>query len=472
MVFALLGCFSLVAHWWKPRKDLGGKIPLTWVAGTNPMRSTQIGGFNRENPDLHLALDYGNNGLQKILLQCASGVGPDIFEVFGSEELQTYVESGIAWDITEPARKGGFSADNAIWPAAREEITYQGRQYAYSCSLVAEFIIYNKNVFDHLGLPYPEDGMTWSQFVELGRQINIAAAQKPSAGRKIIPCGNLGWEAFFESQRGEFIAEDGRLRIADSAELRTAFEMHRDFIFKHRITPSKTDVAMQSGQGGFGAGVINQFAAGNFAMMKTGEWVLINFNNVHTRQRQELEKRGVSAATLPPLERPLRLGCVMIPRFPDREPGLRIRNRSAAINMRSPRREQALAFLQYMAGPTYSQIINEGVDGLPGNPAFVELGVTDLAPDLARLDMHEMTKVSARYGYSPRKSPYLLQSEIMRILRAQIDRLENNPALPIDGILQQAQAQLEKLMHRNLDHDAELQKQFVARFGEQALKDL
>nr|HRJ72574.1 ABC transporter substrate-binding protein [Terrimicrobiaceae bacterium] len=163
IVAAGLGTLTAVAVIWRPRAAPDGRTPLVWVTDNNPARSEQIENFNRANPDLALSLDYGNAGLQKIILQCSSGVGPDIFD-YADDQLQALAEAGVVWDVTAAAQEMGFSAARDTWPAAAPLLAYDGRQYGYPCNLDVYLLIYNKNVFDDFGVPYPTGLMTMEEF--------------------------------------------------------------------------------------------------------------------------------------------------------------------------------------------------------------------------------------------------------------------------------------------------------------------
>jgi multiple sugar transport system substrate-binding protein len=457
LVFILLVALSAGrAVFLNPGTSQGGRS-LVWVSGSNPVRQAQIAAFNREHPDLSLGLDVAGTGAQKIILQCASGVGPDIIDIYYGEQLQTYVDAGVLWDVTEAARAGGFAADErTLWPSAREEVVYEGRQYAYPCNLGADILLYNKNVFDQLGLPYPQGVLDWEAFRELGARITAGSRD----GAALYPVTGMSWTVFFESMGGQLFHENGRLRIAGSPELTRALEMHRDYIFKHRMMPSAAEMSSMSGQGGWGAGSMNQFASGRFAMIVTGEWAIIGLSRTYQRQVKVLADRGLTEGQAEPALKPLRLGAVLIPRFADRPPCYRVRSRSAGINAASPNREEALQFLKFLSGASYSEVVNRETDSLPGNPQFAELGIQPGPPALARLEMHELTKEALRNGYTPRRSPFISTSDAMSAVRKQVNRLENNPGLEVPVLLAAAQAEMEKLIARNLSRDPQLREQY------------
>lgn len=215
-----------------------------------------------------------------------------IFDVYAGEQLQTYAQAGVLWDVTEAARQGGFSAAEDLWPSAREEVTYEGRQYSYPCNLGASILFYNKNVFDHFGAPYPEGILTWDEFLALGKRVGSPA----NTGQiSIHAVTGLSWQVFFESLGGQFFAEDGTPRIADSPELTRSLEMYRDYIFAHKLMPTALELRSMSGQGGWGSGGLNQFAGGRFAMIITGEWAIIGLTRTYEKPIARTASEGHDA---------------------------------------------------------------------------------------------------------------------------------------------------------------------------------
>lgn len=447
IVAAGLGVLTVVAMIWRPRTSPDGRTPLVWVTDNNPARSEQIENFNRANPDLALGLDYGNAGLQKIILQCSSGVGPDIFD-YGDDQLQALAEAGVVWDVTSAAQEMGFSAASDTWPAAAPLLSYDGRQYGYPCNLDVYLLIYNKNVFDDFGVPYPSGLMTMDEFFAMAERVNSRTNPHAGRGGNVFAVSGFNWRILFGSLRGEYFSESGLPVIAGSPALRKAFETHREMIFTRRLMPTSVEMKSMSGQGGWGATTLNQFAAGKFAMTLTGQWSLIAFTRMHRHQTEKSSAR--------PGERPLRLGAVLIPRFSGHPPCYRLQTRLAGINAHSPRRTEALKFLQYLAGPVYSESINRGMDALPGNPKYADLGLVPGPPDLARMEMHAVTKEAVVHGYSPRRSPFLLTSDVVRVLDTQVSRMESNPGLSVDKLLRDAQAEIDVLLRRNLERNPEL----------------
>jgi hypothetical protein len=272
--------------------------------------------------------------------------------------------------------------------------------------------------------------------------------------------GGADWQHFFESQAGQFFSADlTQLQITQGA-LPTAFQMHKDMIYQYKVSPSTVELKAMSGQGGFGSGeALGQFSDGRFAMITIGKWALVDFRAAY---KDEVERAGNDPAKL---ARVIRLGSVHMPHMAGSAPVYRVGAKSTAVNALGPDREKALAFLTYLAGPEYSAIINEGVDALPGNPAYADYGLQPGIPALGELEMHRNTVESMKFGYVLRQSPFLLTEDIYTVIKEQISRVEADPDLPVANELRAAEDQLLTLMQRNLDRDPALAAKFKALTG-------
>jgi len=124
------------------------------------------------------------------------------------------------------------------------------------------------------------------------------------------------------------------------------------------------------------------------------------------------------------------------------------------INPDSPHREQALAFLEFLASDTYARMVE--VYGMPGNPRQVSYDYPISHPEL---DEHAITRCVVemmRSGYQTRKSPFLLNFDVDRVLNEQALRLEADPSLDVRTLLAEAQHELDDLLQLNLRRDPRL----------------
>ena len=161
--FAAAGCvlvlLSVVAWRLQPRPP-AGKVPLIWVSDDNPARREQIGLFNRLHPTYDLRLDP-SAGLEKVILQCLAGVGPDLFDSYGPSQLDAYIRSGAAWDLTDALARRGLDLSGRVYPSALSFGTRHGRVYGFPTNISVDALWFHKDLFAQARVPSPKGPWTW-----------------------------------------------------------------------------------------------------------------------------------------------------------------------------------------------------------------------------------------------------------------------------------------------------------------------
>ncbi|MEF3304572.1 ABC transporter substrate-binding protein [Paenibacillus sp. GYB003] len=130
----------------------------------------------------------------------ASGRFPDL--IFTSSlGVPGFLDIGLASDLNELIDKSKTDL-NAFEKRAIDEIKAFGKDgqvYALPFSLNGGVMFYNKTIFDRAGLPYPKDGMTWEETIELAKKLALKVPD-------VRALSNEG---------GIRVAEDMRLPYAD-----------------------------------------------------------------------------------------------------------------------------------------------------------------------------------------------------------------------------------------------------------------
>jgi ABC-type glycerol-3-phosphate transport system substrate-binding protein len=466
-IFCGLVALSLIAGLLAPSPPKGRTVVL-WASSANPFRLTQIERFNALHPGLLLKLDSSNNRFDKIIVQNSSGVGPDCFDVLTGSYLQAYVESGVACDITDLADARGILADRDAWPSIHNEITYEGRQYGYPANAGTFMILYNKNIFDRCGVPYPSASMTWEEFFALLRRVS---GPLPDGGRVWgtnamdysgrMPTPFL-WKTLFYSQRGEFFSADGTHPTIDTLELRTAFQLHHDAVFKHRIQPTGVEIGTMTGQGGWGGSSLTQFAEGRFATVVSGKFAIASLRGFVEQQKKQLARWEADPERQQREPKPevVRIGVVPLPHFPGRPSSGVALSQTVVINPRSPHREAALTFLQFLASDTYARMVE--AYGMPGNPKKVSYDYPIAHSELAEHELTRCVVETMAQSYQTRKSPYLLDFDVERVLIEQVLRMEADESLDPAALVREAQHQLDDLLQANLARNPRLAVRYRA----------
>ncbi|MDF2715158.1 MAG: extracellular solute-binding protein family 1 [Paenibacillus sp.] len=108
------------------------------------------------------------------------------------------VDGGYAeLDITELVRKHKLDL-NRFEPASLQIMRQMngGKLNALPINLLYLVLVYNKDIFDKFGEPYPRDGMTWEEAVQIAKKLT-----RNDAGVQYMGFGNQQWAAFWRGNQ-------------------------------------------------------------------------------------------------------------------------------------------------------------------------------------------------------------------------------------------------------------------------------
>jgi multiple sugar transport system substrate-binding protein len=338
--FASMLLLSVVAWRWQPH-DQDDRIPLVWASDDNPMRHEQIELFNKLYPKYRLRLDplQGTSPMEKVIVQCIAGVGPDLFDCYDGYQLSAYVRSGIALDCTDELAKRGVKAEDtwsALWPL----VIHEGRTYGFPDNANAHGIWFNKKIFDEEGVPYPTNDWTWDDFIRIGQRLT----QRNERGQ-ISRYGMIGywdWKLALFQWGGNVFNAEGTRSALDSPKAIAAAQFMQDLVHKDEVMPTLGQEMAMASAGGWGSGVIALFGAEKSVMAMGGRWWLCILRNE-------------SYANLD-------LGAVEVPAGPSRR--IWGGGRSTLVNANGKNIEGALCFLEYMHSEHWNNLVNRQADAL------------------------------------------------------------------------------------------------------------
>ena len=406
----------------QPSPAPDGRIPLVYCTDVSPTRKEQAALFERLNPRLHVALDPDNMGLDKVVVQSIAGVGPEMFDVADPGALAGVVNSGIAWDVTDALKARGLDPERDLWPASKGLTTYDGRVYAVPANLAVDAVWFNKRMFDEAHEPYPDGSWNWDRFRETARRLTRRDARGRTT-RYGVFMGLETYEAMLPGFGGRKMSEDGRRCLLDRPEAIRAMTAAYDVVYRDRSAPTQADADAMASQGGWGSGDVANFQAGRAAMAIGGRWWLVTL------------RKG---SDFP-------LGVAALPH--DSRRAFRAYGRSVVINRFSPRREQALDFLLFLAGRPYTELIDAEADGIAGSRRYA-VGAKpgrrypDQAYDAVWID------AAAHADPIPQASPYVDGNELGRIVTGQIDLIKAGK--PVEAALRDAARGVNDRIARNL----------------------
>ena len=466
-IISVLVVWTVIAIALIPDASFTDKVPLVWATGNNPERIPQVKWFNELYPDCHLTIDPDNRGVMKVVVQSSAGMGPDLIDHVNAKSMQTYRDAGILWDVTEQAKRMGFGLETlpeAVRPLVqlRDPETLEYRQYCYPCNYTNTCVYYNKDIFDEYGIDYPPRDLTWKEYIEIGRKLTIYQDENKDVP-KLFGSAGMPLLIGLWCKGGRILNESGTRCLLGEPEAVAGMQFRHDLFFKYGVEPTPTQQASVTGQGGWGGGqYYSWFGEQKLAMFFGERWMLIQLRRFFTeqleaRERWEQEHPDETYTGLVPP----RMGAVQVPRFEGRERITWVRQRGAGINKLSPRREDALKFLQYLAGEKYSELINRGADAKPGNKKYVTIKHLRHPDWPGEEEIHQLAIESIPYGVAPRKSMFVNHAKVMRILNQADEVLTANPDMTpeqIERLMKTAARRVNQQIAHNISRSERFQR--------------
>ena len=443
VILTVLIALSLIAWALVPSRDRDGRLALIWVTDENPTRAEQCAIFAERfaGEGLTVEIDPNNTGVGKIIVQTTGGIGPDIIDIYNIGQFNAYLQAGILYDVTGAAQEGGFTPE-ICWPACRDLMVHDGRQYTFPTNCGTWFIFYNKRIFDAFGVPYPDGDWDWEEFLEVARSVT-----KPRAdGRGNESFGIMGLDLLecIYQNGGRIYTEDGTRCVLDSPEAIEAAQWLTDLRFRHRVTPTSAEEMAMAAQGGWGRGLITFFEAGKVAMIRYGRWGLV-------RWRVAEPPEGSLAPALRDI------GVAPVPR--GREKVTLFVMRASGINNKSPCRDEAVSFLKFLASEPYGEQINRSADAIAAVREYCYTDTYLHNPDYPEEDYNDIIRDETLYARNVEVSPFLDPAEFDRIFLRHAELIKFGRRDPDQGMRDLARS-VNEAIQDNLKRRPELMRRY------------
>lgn len=247
-------------------------ITYTRWAGTEEAKDFQklADLFMSKNPDIKIVCDFlpWDPYWNKLQATIIGGSAPDVLS-FSHQNSAQYVSRGALYDITK--LPGAKKLLDEMQEGTKTPVLLGNKIYGMPVGAGVRAMIYNKELFDKAGIPYPDNKkpMTWDEFLKIGEKLTIK-----KDGKVVQYAANFHklemWESLVVQAGGKYIdyytkptkilinSKDG---IAGLQYLRTLVEK--------QIIPPYED----SWEGAFGS-PDSAVVTGKVAMMQAGPWAL------------------------------------------------------------------------------------------------------------------------------------------------------------------------------------------------------
>jgi len=346
---------------------------MYWMAGPRSERiKERAKEFEAMNPNTKIAVELtpSDGYWAKLQTSIVADMSPDVIEMSGSNFFQLIREDALL-DITGYLAAEGLSLDD-FYPSALEETVVNNRMYSFPFGVAPGSALYfNKNMFDKVGLPYPDN--TWD--VNDLRENAIKLAKDYDNDGRMDEWGfsthwiNYQTWPFIWGNNGQILNESKDKCLLDKPESIEALQYLTDFIQKYKVSPSP-EWRSQAG--------IDFFMTGKMAMYIQGDWMISDYRKNITEFDWDI---------------------TILPKGKKRASDVYVGGCQYCIPARSKHHDIAWEFLYYLA-MKHMEVDSMEIGGL-GFPSIKNIAETVVAPesDYAKL----MEQVS--YGHSIEFTP-------------------------------------------------------------------
>ncbi len=267
LLLATLPAAAMLAACSDSDADADGVTTLrmaTWAADSGfELERRIISSFEEANPDIRIELIYTpyDYYTEKLLTLSVSGAPPDVFWTI-TESLPYLASRGVLEDLTDTVAADPEIDESLYFPNALDICTYKDRLYALPRDVACFFTVYNKDIFDEAGVPYPTPDWTWDDFLETGKRLVL---DEDGDGRNERFAMTPYLMDVIYQNGGQILGDDGTTAHLDSPETTEALAWWSDTILAHGICPKAQE------QQGFGGDL---FVTGRAAMTFQGPWMI------------------------------------------------------------------------------------------------------------------------------------------------------------------------------------------------------
>jgi len=395
VVTLALVIMSALLHWTAP--DRASPVPvLYWVTQDDEVKRETIELFKQwlhdhGHPPVDVRLDNSNSDQTKKITQGLAGVGADLFDVYPFQK-DLFSSSGMFLDVTDVAKERGFSPE-ASYPALKQEILFEGRQYGFPRNTGGAVFWLNTETFARYGIPEPSFRWTWDEFEKLGTAF-VTAANPPGTRNRsyfvqsvplIMLRRSLGLSIFNETMTKATL-DDPRNAELMRRYLRWVNELH--------LMPTVAEqTAMAASSSRPGDGFFYLFATGRYAMLNLPRWALIRL-------------------------RPLgKLSMRIVEPFHGGFPNMDFSCGLISVYAASKHPEAATRFLEFLASERFNLLVARSGDSLPPIPKYVQSEAFLRPPDHPEewAIQEAFSKMGPELGIGYSRSPFVALGTVFRV---------------------------------------------------------
>lgn len=161
--------------------ESAGVTTISWALWGSPeevaTHQAVADAFMIEHPEIKVEIiSYPwNDYFTAMQTAWASGDPAAIPDVLFLWPTPRYAADGVLENLDPYIEQAGYDLSD-YWPALLESAMYEGSVYGFPRDISVEALYYNKDIFDEVGLAYPDDGWTWDDLLTAAESLTQVEA--------------------------------------------------------------------------------------------------------------------------------------------------------------------------------------------------------------------------------------------------------------------------------------------------------
>ncbi|MEZ4863717.1 MAG: sugar ABC transporter substrate-binding protein [Caldilineaceae bacterium] len=154
---------------------------ITWAMWGSPAEiethQKVADAFMAEHPEIKVEImsEPWGDYFTKIQTLWASGDAAAVPDVLFLSPIVNYAAQGVLENLDPYIEKSGYSLDD-YWPSLLDYATYNGSIYGFPRDVGLEVLYYNKDIFDEVGVEYPNENWTWDDLLAAAEKLTVVEA--------------------------------------------------------------------------------------------------------------------------------------------------------------------------------------------------------------------------------------------------------------------------------------------------------
>lgn len=245
-----------------------------WDNNHFDVEQQMLDAFQQATPNITISVRHTvSNYLTKIQTELAGNAAPDVFWL-STSFFPAMATNGTLVNLS-PLVARDKVAMNAYGPAYVQYYTYQSKLLGFPKDWDTVALLYNKDLFDAAGIPYPTDAWKWSptgadDILTTAQQLTKGSGPNRQYGIVSSTAGQTFWWNFVWMNGGDILdAPWGKKVTLGTPEAMAAIQWGADLANKYQVSPTIKDLSGMSAD--------QTFWTGHAAMITNGDWVIHNY---------------------------------------------------------------------------------------------------------------------------------------------------------------------------------------------------